>query len=168
MTVDRSALRAAEGVLGPIVAALRCGQGHLNPVHATACRICAQPLPPQTPVQVVRPPLGSLRFVNGDVVLLDRGCVLGRNPRVPSGYAGEQPNLVRLADPDKDISSQHLQIDLEGWHVMVKDLGSTNGTEVRRPGEAPASLRPNDPLGIEPGTEVILAGVLSFVFEVGS
>ena len=55
---------------------------------------------------------------------------------------------------------------LEYWHVAVKDLGSTNGTQVVLPGENPVTLRPNDPMMIEPGTKVILAGVFSFTFEV--
>ena len=41
-----------------------------------------------------------------------------------------------------------------------------NGTQVVLPGENPITLRPNDPIMIEPGTKVILAGVFSFTFEV--
>ena len=148
------------------VVAARCPSGHLSPAYAGTCRICGRPLPQQQPVEVPRPPLGVLRLSNGDTVLLDRGCILGRNPRVPVGYSGEQPNLVKLIDPDKDISGQHLEVRLEYWHVAVKDLGSTNGTQVVPPGEHPVTLRPNDPVMIEPGTKVILAGVFSFTFEV--
>lgn len=148
------------------VVAARCPAGHLSPAYAGTCRTCGRPLPPQQPVEVPRPPLGVLRLSNGDTVLLDRGCILGRNPRVPIGYSGEQPNLVKLIDPDKDISSQHLEVLLDYWHVAVKDLGSTNGTQVAPPGAHPVRLRPNDAVMIEPGTEVILAGVFSFTFEV--
>ena len=38
--------------------------------------------------------------------------------------------------------------------------------QVVLPGENPITLRPNDPIMIEPGTTVILAGVFSFTFEV--
>lgn len=148
------------------VVAARCPAGHLSPAYAGICRVCGQPLPAQQPVEIPRPPLGVLRLSNGDTVVLDRGCILGRNPRVPAGYAGEQPNLVKLIDPDKDISGQHLEVRLEYWHVAVKDLGSTNGTQVVLPGENPVTLRPNDPVMIEPGSKVILAGVFSFTFEV--
>ncbi len=147
------------------VVAARCPAGHLSPAYAGTCRICGRPLPPQQPVEVPRPPLGVLRLSNGDTVVLDRGCILGRNPRVPIGYSGEQPNLVKLIDPDKDISSQHLEVRLEYWHVAVNDLGSTNGTQLVPPGAPPLRLRPNDPVLIEPGTKVILAGVFSFTFE---
>ena len=148
------------------VVAARCPDGHLSPAYAGTCRVCGKPLPPQQPVEIPRPPLGVLKLSNGDTVVLDRGCILGRNPRVPAGTTGEQPNLVRLIDPDKDISGQHLEVRLEYWHVAVKDLGSTNGTQVVLPGENPVTLRPNDPMMIEPGTRVILAGVFSFTFEV--
>ena len=162
-TISRDQLPGA-GV--QTVVAARCPAGHLSPAYAGTCRVCGQPLPAQQPVEVPRPPLGVLRLSNGDTVVLDRGCILGRNPRVPAGHAGEQPNLVKLIDPDKDISGQHLEVRLEYWHVAVKDLGSTNGTQVVPPGENPVTLRPNDPVMIEPGTRVILAGVFSFTFEV--
>lgn len=148
------------------VVAARCPAGHLSPAYAGTCRVCGQPLPPQQPIEIPRPPLGVLRLSNGDTVVLDRGCILGRNPRLPMPSTGEQPNLVKLVDPDKDISAQHLEVRLEYWHVAVKDLGSTNGTQVVLPGENPITLRPNDPIMIEPGTKVILAGVFSFTFEV--
>jgi len=162
-TVNRDSL-PQEGV--QTVVAARCPAGHLSPAYAGNCRVCNQPLAPQQPVEIPRPPLGVLRLSNGDTVVLDRGCILGRNPRVPAGLAGEQPNLVKLIDPDKDISGQHLEVRLEYWHVAIKDLGSTNGTQVVLPGENPVTLRPNDPMMIEPGTKVILAGVFSFTFEV--
>jgi hypothetical protein len=97
---------------------------------------------------------------------LDRGAILGRSPRLPTGFNGEQPNLVKLNDPGRDVSSQHLEVILDYWHVSIKDLGSTNGTEVILPGAEPIQLRANDPLTIEPGTRVVLAGVLEFTFEV--
>jgi hypothetical protein len=33
------------------------------------------------------------------------------------------------------------------------------------PGRPPITLRPNDPLTVEPGTRLILAGVVEYVFE---
>jgi hypothetical protein len=94
------------------VVAARCPAGHLSPAFAGSCRVCGQPLPPQQPVEIPRPPLGVLNLSNGDTVVLDRGCILGRNPRVPTPLTGERPNLVTLVDPDKDISGQHLVVRL--------------------------------------------------------
>ena len=170
MTIDRSRLIEHLSSVGSaeLVVAARCPAGHLSPAYADGCRVCHQPIPPQVPVEVPRPPLGVLRLSNGDVVTLDRGAILGRNPRLPAGYTGEQPNLVRLSDPGKDISGQHLEVRLDYWHVLVSDLGSTNGTQVILPGQPPIQLRAEDPLVIEPGTRVILAGVFEFTFEVTS
>lgn len=170
MTIDRSRLIEHLSAVGSaeLVVAARCPAGHLSPAYADGCRVCHQPIPPQVPVEVPRPPLGVLRLSNGDVVTLDRGAILGRNPRLPAGYTGEQPNLVRLSDPGKDISGQHLEVRLDYWHVLVADLGSTNGTQVILPGQPPMQLRAEDPLVIEPGTRVILAGVFEFTFEVTS
>lgn len=163
-TVNRSALTGLPPVV--MVVAARCTEGHLSPAYAGSCRVCGGTIPQQQPVEIPRPLLGQLRLSTGGVVSLDRPAILGRNPRIPTGYAGEQPNLVRLSDPDKDVSGQHLEVSLDYWNVMVCDLGSTNGTEVILPGAMPVVLRPNDPVIIEPGTRVVLAGSISFVFEV--
>jgi len=163
-TVNRSALMGLPPVV--MVVAARCADGHLSPAYAGSCRVCGGTIPQQQPVEIPRPVLGRLRLSTGGVVSLDRAAILGRTPRIPTGYAGEQPNLVRLSDPDKDVSGQHLEVSLDYWNVMVCDLGSTNGTEVILPGAMPVVLRPNDPVIIEPGTRVVLAGSISFVFEV--
>lgn len=167
-TVVREGLRTLSETPHPQVIAAVCHAGHLNAPYAARCRVCSTEIPPQQPQLVSRPPLGVLRFASNEVVLLDRSVIIGRNPRVSQPYAGEQPHLVQVSDPERDISSQHLEVSLDGWHVAVKDLGSTNGTRVLLPGAAPIALRPHDPLTIEPGTRVLLAGVFEFVFEAQS
>lgn len=169
LTVNRSMLVGSGGAaraMAPEVQAGRCPQGHLSPAHAAVCRVCGVPLPPQNAVWVPRPILGRLVFSNGDIVTLDRGLVLGRSPSLPAGHNGEQPNLVKLNDPTLEVSSQHLEVRLDHWYVLVLDLGSTNGTLVTLPGQQPLRLRPGTPQPIEPGTVVNLADVLTFVFEV--
>jgi hypothetical protein len=163
-TINRASLVGLPAVL--MVVAARCSEGHLSPAYASSCRVCRGSIPQQHPIEIPRPTLGQLRLSTGGVVSLDRPAILGRNPRVPQGYVGEQPNLVRLSDPDKDVSGQHLEVSLDYWNVLVCDLGSTNGTEVILPGEMPVVLRPNDPVIIEPGTRVVMAGSISFLFEV--
>lgn len=169
LTVNRSTLVGAGGAMrsaAPEVQAGRCPRGHLSPAHAAVCRVCGVPMPPQNAVWVPRPILGRLIFSNGDVVTLDRGLVLGRAPSLPAGHNGEQPNLVKLNDPTLEVSSQHLEVRLDHWYVLVVDLGSTNGTLVTLPGQQPMRLRPGTPQPIEPGTVVNLADVLTFTFEV--
>ncbi len=165
--MQRSSL-GSQDVLGPTVVAVRCGQGHLSPVHAGVCRVCGAPLATQQPIEAHRPPLGILRLPQGGTITLDRGAILGRNPHVPAGYVGEQPNLVKIPDPNRDLSSQHVEIRLDAWLVTVKDLESTNGTEVVLPGQPPVLLRPHDPMTLEPGSKIVLSGICEISFEVTS
>jgi hypothetical protein len=171
-TVNRAALlaAAAEAVphIGPTVLAAVCPNGHLSPPYSSVCRICQAPLTAQDAFTAPRPVLGALRLSTGDVVTLDRGVVMGRAPEPPSGNVADRPHVVRLASPGNDISRTHLEIRLDGWHVLVVDLGSTNGTEVTLPGDEPRRLRANDPQAIEPGTVVSVADEVSFVYEVGT
>ncbi|WP_157075800.1 FHA domain-containing protein, partial [Janibacter anophelis] len=150
---------------GPMVLAVRCSLGHLNAPHATRCRVCGQDLPTQQPEQTLRPALGHLRMSTGDLVTLDRGVLIGRAPR-SSETGPRSPHLVRISSPDNEISRNHVEIVLDGWHVLVRDLGSTNGTTVALPGSSPVRVRPGDQQTIEPGTTITLADQVSMVFEV--
>lgn len=165
-TISRAQLRG-RGHAAPTVVAARCPVGHLSPAYAGVCRVCHEPLPSQQPFEAPRPTLGILRLSTGGIVTLDRGAIIGRNPKIPSGFRGrEQPNLVQVVDPEKDVSSQHLEITLDFWNVMVRDLDSTNGTEVVLPGEMPVTLRADVPQILEPGSKVVMGGTVSFTFEV--
>jgi hypothetical protein len=167
-TVDRSALlAAAPPEAGPLVQAVLCPAGHPSPPHAGTCRQCGREIPPQQPFQTPRPSLGVLRLASGDVVSLDRGVLLGRSPKVSADLpVADRPHLVRVPSPENDISRNHVEVVLEGWHVLVRDLGSTNGTTVALPGQVAVRLRPGDQQVIEPGTVVTLADEVSVVFEV--
>ena len=74
--------------------------------------------------------------------------------------------MLRLASPDNDISRNHAEVFLAGRQVIVRDLGSTNGTTVALPGQEPIRLRPSDQQVIEPGTVVTLADEISLTYEV--
>ena len=170
-TVDRSSLLAGQaGTLsGPTVLAVLCPAGHTSPPHSGSCRLCGRDIPAQQPFQTARPVLGLLRLASGDVVQLDRGVLLGRAPKVNAELsAAERPHLVRVTSPQNDISRNHVEIVLEGWHVLIRDLGSTNGTTVALPGQHPVRLRPSDQQVIEPGTVITLADEVSLTYEVGS
>ena len=170
-TVDRSALLAGRAgtVSGPTVLAVLCPAGHSSPPHSGVCRLCGREIPPQHPFQTARPPLGLLRLASGDVVQLDRGVLLGRAPKVNAELsASDRPHLVRVTSAQNDISRNHVEIVLEGWHVLIRDLGSTNGTTVALPGQHPVRLRPSDQQVIEPGTVITLADEVSLTYEVGS
>ena len=149
---------------GPTVHALRCPAGHLNPPHLGVCRLCGVTIAEDRVEIVVRPPLGVLRLSTGNDVILDRSVLIGRDPSATRLIGEERPHLVKLASPGNDISREHLEVRLEGWHVLVVDLNATNGTVVSRPGVEPERLRPNDPAMIEPGTTVSIADEVTFVF----
>lgn len=171
LTTDRGSLLPTNadpaGAEGPIVLAVLCPAGHASSPHAGSCRVCGRDIPPQQPFQTPRPRLGVLRISTGGVVPLDRGVLLGRSPRVNADLPpNARPHLVRLASADNDISRNHAEVVLEGWHVLVRDLGSTNGTTVALPGQAPVRLRPTEDQGIEPGTVISLADEVTLVYEV--
>lgn len=167
VTTTRASLpRADEDLDRPVVLAVLCPAGHHSPPHAGRCRSCGREIPPQQPVPIPRPALGVLRISTGGVVPLDRGVLLGRAPRVNEELAPNQrPHLIRVGSVDRDISRNHAEVVLEGWHVLVRDLGSTNGTTVALPGEEPVRLRPTQDQGIEPGSVITLADEVSLTYE---
>jgi FHA domain len=152
--------------IGPLVPVLICPVGHLNPPSDADCRQCGAPLPNDA-VVAPRPVLGVLRLSTGGVVALDRGVVMGRDPRTDFvGFDGdERPQVVRLPSADGDISRTHVRVTLDGWHVLVTDLNSTNGTLVALPGRDSERLRPGEPVPIKPGTVVTLADGIDFRYE---
>ena len=177
LTINRSAQAAllrqmnAPGSLlpsGPTVPAVRCPQGHPNPPHAEHCRTCESAVAKQDSVTIPRPPLGVLLMSTGDSILLDRGVVMGRSPSSDRHGVGERPHLVKLSSPQHDISRTHLSLRLDGWSVILADLGSTNGTFVTRPGESSERLSPEVEVRIEPGTLVNLANEVTFRYDTGA
>jgi hypothetical protein len=168
VTTHRGALPRSDDELDrPVVLAVLCPAGHPSPPHAGSCRTCGREIPPQQPFPTPRPSLGVLRISTGGSVPLDRGVLLGRAPRVNEELpANQRPHLVRVGGVDRDISRNHAEIVLEGWHVLVRDLGSTNGTTVTLPGQEPVRLRPTEDQGIEPGTVVTLADEVELTYEV--
>ena len=105
---------------------------------------------------MLRPPLGVLRLHDKTEVLLDRPVVLGRRP-TPSG-PGDWPHLVNLPVDSTYLSRNHLRIELDGWHVLARDLGSRGGTTLFAPGRDPERIRAHEPHLLEHGTVVDLAG----------
>ncbi len=168
VTTDRGALHRNDDDLDrPVVLAVLCPAGHPSPPHAGTCRTCGREIPPQQPFQTPRPALGLLRISTGGAVPLDRGVLLGRAPRVNEELPPSQrPHLLRVGGVDRDISRNHAEVVLEGWHVLVRDLGSTNGTTVTLPGQEPVRLRPTEDHGIEPGAVITLADEVSLTYEV--
>lgn len=171
VTIARNALPTSRSG-GPPVPAVRCPQGHLNPPEAVRCRQCGIEVPSQAATTEPRPALGVLRLRSTwagapEQIVLDRAAILGRRPQVDH-VTGAVPRLVELPSPEQDISRNHCRVTLEGWHVLVADLQSVNGTVIQLPGEEPQRLRPEEPTLIVPGTIITLADVVAYVYEVVS
>ena len=118
-----------------------------------------------------RPALGVLVLeepVEGApaTITLDGAFILGRRPSVDR-VTDTVPRLITLPSPEQDVSRNHVRINVEGWHVLVTDLGSKNGTVVVSPGEPPQRLHADRPVMITPGTRVVLAEVMTYRYETG-
>lgn len=148
---------------GDLVLSRVCTQKHANPPHATMCRLCGVPLEGDA-VQVRRPAMGSIRLSTGMFFELDRPLVIGRGPRADQADPRNAPRLISLPSPGKEISRSHLRVDLDGWNVLAVDLGSTNGTFLRRGGFDDRRLMSGQPQMLTDG-DVLVVEDITIRFE---
>ena len=139
-------------------AARLCPQNHPNPPQQSACRICQAPLDGPT-VRITRPSLGTVRLSTGMFFELDRPLLLGREPRIDGVDADAAPRLIVLPSPEKSISRCHLRVDIDGWSVHAVDLGSTNGTYLRRGAADEVRLMPDEPKMLMSGDILVVDDV---------
>ncbi|MFF1253954.1 FHA domain-containing protein [Pseudarthrobacter sp. NPDC058329] len=149
---------------GPLVLARLCPRDHANPPTSAACASCGAGLLPDA-VQVARPRLGRMRISTGELVELDESLVIGRQPSVSRVQGGVMPRLVQVASPGGDISRSHVEVRLEGWHVMLCDLKATNGTVLVREGQPPRRLAQNEMAILLDGDIAELGDNISLRFE---
>jgi hypothetical protein len=156
--------QGAVPVNGPVVLARVCQGGHANPPTSGQCFTCGAQLP-DVAIQVPRPRLGRLRLSTGDLIDLEQSLVIGRQPSVSRVQGGTMPRLVQVASPGGDISRSHVEVRLEGWHVMLCDLKATNGTVLIREGQPPRRLAQNEMAIILDGDIAELGDDVSLRFE---
>jgi hypothetical protein len=153
--------------LRPKVKGFLCSRGHLNDPRVLFCNLCGIRMAERTGVFIegVRPPLGLLVFDNGATVSLDMDYLVGREPETDERVLSGQLRPLLVVDQTGGVSRQHAEIRLEGWDVVLVDIGSANGTLVAPPG-APAwsSLVPQQPVRLVPGMAVRM-GSRQFAFE---
>lgn len=149
---------------GPTVLARVCSQDHANPPTRSQCATCGAGLLPDA-VQVTRPRLGRVRMSTGELLDLDQSLVIGRQPSVSRVQGGIMPRLVQVPSPDGDISRSHVEVRLEGWHVMLCDLKATNGTVLVREGQPPRRLAQNEMAILLDGDIAELGDNISLRFE---
>lgn len=152
-------------IAGPSVQAVYCPTGHANPPTAPQCRVCHQPMATANAVTIPRPSLGVLRMSSGSNVSIDRPLIIGRSPKLSGQVGSEVPHLVTVPSPDQAVSRNHVEIRLDGWHVMVVDLNSMNGTTVRLVGQVPQKLTPGSPFPIGIGAVVDMGGGVTCTYE---
>jgi hypothetical protein len=156
---------AAQSGTGRLPAVV-CSRAHANPPESERCRVCAEDLSMAERRWVERPVIGHLRFDGppGHVPVTGP-MVIGRAPRVDGVSGDAVPTMVTVPSADGDVSRSHLRIAVEGWHVMVIDLDATNGTVVQEPNGESRRLHPGEETMIVPGSRVVLADLVGFVFE---
>lgn len=145
-------------VAGGETAARLCPQNHANPPQMSMCRLCSAPLDGPT-VRIARPSLGTVRVSTGMFFDLDRPLLLGREPRLDGVDADSVPRLIVLQSPDKAISRNHVRVDIDGWSVHAVDLGSTNGTYLRRGAADDVRLMPDEPKMLMAGDVLVVDDV---------
>jgi hypothetical protein len=149
---------------GPKVLARVCPQKHANPPTHSQCSTCGLPLPDDA-VQVQRPPLGRMRVSTGELIDLDQSMIVGRQPSVSRVQGGVMPKLVQVVSTSGDISRSHVEVRLEGWHVMLCDLKATNGTVLVREGQSPRRLAQGEMAILLDGDIAELGDDISLRFE---
>ncbi|MDQ0734116.1 FHA domain-containing protein [Arthrobacter agilis] len=149
---------------GPLVLARLCVTGHANAPTSSACTVCGAALQAETR-QVRRPSLGVMRISTGEVIDLDRSLVVGRQPSVSRVQGREMPRLVQVQSASGDISRSHVEVRLDGWHVLLCDLKATNGTVLIREGQPPRRLGQGESAFLLDGDIAQLGDDVSLRFE---
>jgi FHA domain len=147
--------------VGPLIQGVYCKNGHFDDPEALFCAICGISMNQQTlvPRPGERPPLGVLLLDDGSVFQLDSDYVVGREPSLDASVAEGKARPLRISDETGIVSRVHARVHLEGWRVLVTDLGSANGTRVLLPGQqADQPLPPQVPIVLATGSQVDLGG----------
>jgi hypothetical protein len=147
---------------GPIIEGVYCKNGHFDDPDAQFCAVCGVPmtLPALARGQGERPPLGVLLLDDGSVFQLDSDYIVGREPSLDSSVADGTAKPLRIYDDSGIVSRVHVRVHLDGWRVLVTDLGSANGTRLLIPGQPPPGqpLAPQIPVMLATGSQVDLGG----------
>jgi hypothetical protein len=148
-----------------VVLGVYCENGHFGDPEADSCTVCGLSgnRRGSTPQPGPRPPLGTLVLDDDSALELSADYVIGRDPTLdPSVAAGEARPLCVT---DVQVSRIHARVHLDGWRVVLIDLGSANGTRIRPPGKrSDQVLEPNVPVPLQSGTRVFV-GTHGFRYE---
>ena len=138
------------------ISAILCNSSHANPPERANCWKCSAPLAGGKVVRINRPALGQLVFTNGRTVTIDRTILVGRSPRAERTDSGGIPQLVMVDSPHGDVSRTHARIFIEGWRVLLEDIGSTNGTVITTEAGISRRIRSGEPAIVTDGATIDL------------
>jgi hypothetical protein len=124
---------------GELVLAVACPAGHVSPTTATFCTRCGGELGSQAQ-WLPRPPLGMLRASTGQAVELTGVILVGRRPISDRVVGHQVPTLFVLAGASRHISRTQLEIRVEGWTILGRNVSNSNEVPLRRPGEPEVNL----------------------------
>jgi len=120
--------------------------------------------PPTAPVADESVPVDAvvLRFDSGALHWFRGTCVVGRNPEAEPGVA-----TVAVPDLSRTLSKTHVALVQTDGAVLLRDLGSTNGTSVVRPDASFEDLVPGVDLRVAAGSTVRIGDHAFVVDRVG-
>lgn len=121
--------------------------------------------PPDAPVVDDDVPTDAtvLRFDSGALHWFRGTCVVGRNPEAEPGVA-----IVAVPDLSRTLSKTHVALVQADGVVVLRDLGSTNGTSVIRADASFEDLVPGVDLVVPAGTTVRIGDHAFVVDRVGA
>ncbi|WP_153502881.1 FHA domain-containing protein [Cumulibacter manganitolerans] len=118
-----------------------------------------------TPAQPA-PPAGSsggaIVFDDGSTFALDRDYVIGRRPQKDPRVQSGEAEALTVVDPDSVLSSAHALISRREGQILLRDLGSLNGTHVAPPGATDwTRLEQHQEVPIVPGTRLLFGWTIA-------
>lgn len=105
---------------------------------------------------------GTATASTGGAAEIRRFLVIGRAPALPVGEVGD---VLRVANPGRDVSRSHVALRVRHHLVSALDLGSNNGTRLLRPGAPPATLSTDDWMPVRSGDVLDLAEGVRITLE---
>lgn len=103
-------------------------------------------------------PWFGVRINGTDEYPLDEACYLGRHPRLPRLALPDSARLLALEGASRRMGATHLEIWQHADTVLIRDLGSREGTTLREPGRPWQRLVAQEPVPVRMGSIIDIGG----------